>query len=130
MAVGFDGTNDHLTVPSALVLGGAFTVEAWVKSANVVANWARVIDFGLAKKERASEGKKILGTPYYVAPETILGSAIDRRADLYSLGVVLYEMLTGGLPFLGPSMSNLMFQHLEERPPPLEAKLPNVTPSR
>ena len=79
---------------------------------------AKLIDFGLAKQEGASGGKKIFGTPYYVAPETILGSSVDRRTDLYSLGVVLYRLLTGNLPFPGESNLEILRSHVEQAPTP------------
>jgi tetratricopeptide (TPR) repeat protein len=77
---------------------------------------AKIIDFGLAKKERAFGGKKILGTPYYIAPETILGSPIDRRADLYSLGILLYHLVTGNPPFRGSSNLAILRGHVERTP--------------
>jgi serine/threonine protein kinase/tetratricopeptide (TPR) repeat protein len=83
----------------------------------------KIIDFGLVKREGVSGGKKILGTPYYVAPETILGSQIDRRTDLYSLGVVLYHLVTGAPPFRGSSNIEILKCHVEkEASPPHEAR--------
>jgi len=79
---------------------------------------AKLIDFGLTKREKAFGGKKIVGTTYYIAPETIRGARIDRRADLYSLGVVLYHLTTGQLPFRGKSNLAVFKGHLEERPTP------------
>ena len=79
---------------------------------------AKIIDFGLAKKEKAHGGKKILGTPLYVAPETILGAAIDRRADLYSLGVLLYHVATGAPPFRGSTNLAILKGHVEETAKP------------
>ena len=78
----------------------------------------KIIDFGLVKKEGTSGGKKILGTPYYVAPETILGAPVDRRTDLYSLGVVLYHLLTGAPPFRGASNIEILKSHVEQEPAP------------
>ena len=79
---------------------------------------AKIIDFGLAKREKAHGGKKILGTPYYVAPETILGTPIDRRADLYSLGVLLYHVVTGSPPLRGSTNLAILKGHVEETPKP------------
>ncbi len=78
---------------------------------------AKLIDFGLAKRERQSSGKKILGTPYYVAPETILGYPVDRRSDLYSLGVVLYQLVTGSPPFVGEDNLTILKSHVEHPAP-------------
>jgi serine/threonine-protein kinase len=77
---------------------------------------AKLIDFGLAKQENSQGGEKILGTPYYVAPETILGARADRRTDLYSLGVVLYHLLTGCVPFTGDSNLTILKSHVEKDP--------------
>jgi tetratricopeptide (TPR) repeat protein len=89
---------------------------------------AKIIDFGLAKKERAFGGKKILGTPYYIAPETILGAPIDRRADLYSLGVLLYHLVTGNPPFRGSSNLAILRGHVEEAPVRPENANPHLPP--
>lgn len=78
----------------------------------------KIIDFGLARGELTLEDTKIFGTPYYIAPETILGSPADRRADLYSLGVVLYHLSTGQLPFRADSHLEVLKEHLEKPPAP------------
>src|SRR5688572_28880397 len=54
----------------------------------------KLIDFGLTRREKEFGGKKVLGTTYYIAPETIIGSQVDRRTDLYSLGAVVYHLIT------------------------------------
>lgn len=79
----------------------------------------KVIDFGLTKKEKEFGDKRVFGTSYYVAPETILGSQIDRRTDLYSIGIVFYQLLTRMLPFVGDSNLVILKEHLEVRPRPL-----------
>ena len=72
----------------------------------------RLTDFGIARWDGASlfqtETGIVLGTPYYVAPETLLGLRADPRADLYSLGVMLFEMCTGKVPFDGADMASLI----------------------
>ena len=74
-----------------------------------------LIDFGLARSLKAAgdDSKKELpiGTPYYVSPEQIDGAPPDARSDLYSLGVVLFEMLTGTLPFRGNSVAEIVLSH-------------------
>ncbi|MBL9103584.1 MAG: protein kinase [Myxococcales bacterium] len=82
---------------------------------------AKLLDFGVAKalpgaSELAAgavrtQAGAVLGTPYYVAPEQIRGGAIDGRADLYGVGVMLYEALTGSLPFVGDSLVAILAQH-------------------
>ena len=62
----------------------------------------KIVDFGIARL-MSNEGipdERLLGTPRYVSPEQLLGQKVDQRSDLFSLGVVLYEMLTGKSPFL------------------------------
>lgn len=97
-----------------------------------------VLDFGLAKVEHPDHTQietaagTVLGTPYYLAPERALGKPIDRRADLYSVGVVLYELITGSLPFEAGSFMGVLEGHVRripldprqaapERPIPAEA---------
>ena len=80
-------------------------------------------DFGVAK--RIGEGfdlthvGTVMGTPYYVSPEQAQGLAADEQSDLYSLGLMLYEMLTGTKPYLGNTMSALLFQHIHAPVPDL-----------
>jgi hypothetical protein len=94
----------------------------------------KVLDFGIAKfapsasgdQDITSTGAFMLGTPHYMAPEQVLGEAeIDGRADIWSLGVVLYEMLTGKLPFPGDSVFSVTNAVLAAPPP----RLPSDTPA-
>ncbi len=61
----------------------------------------------------------LMGTPRYMAPEQVMGQAVDHRSDLYSFGVILFEMLSGRTPFEGPRARDFMLQHKEDPPPPL-----------
>jgi len=96
-----------------------------VKPSNVLigeGRWALLTDFGLAKI--LGGGKKLthtgigMGTPDYMAPEQAQGLPGDGRADLYSLGVMLYEMLTGRVPFEADSSMGVVVKHITEPPPP------------
>ncbi len=100
-----------------------------VKPDNIIlAQWrsfrdfVKVIDFGIAKMEarrRITESGQVCGTPAYMAPEQGFGEAIDPRADLYSVGVMMFELLTGKLPFEGLSPVAVMLRHMRaERPDP------------
>ena len=98
-----------------------------VKPSNILFNARgdlKVADFGLAKgaeKEKAESSLTqtgyILGSPHYVAPEQAHGREVDFRADIYSLGVTLFEMLTGRRPFEGPSALAVIAQHLNQELP-------------
>jgi len=80
-----------------------------------------VTDFGLAKSLEQSgmtQTGAIVGTPYYMSPEQVKGAPIDHRSDIYSLGVILYEMSTGRLPFTGSSPYEVMAQRLHTVPEP------------
>jgi serine/threonine-protein kinase len=83
-----------------------------------------LVDFGIAKligddaHSALTEQGTFVGTPYYVAPEQALGEPIDSRADLYALGAMLYEMLTGRPPFEASSVMGVLQQHIEATPRP------------
>src|SRR4051794_9515629 len=91
---------------------------------------ALLADFGLARDTRAPDGATapgaIVGTIAYLAPETIRGDAADARADVYALGCVLFECLTGRPPFPGPSDVAVLYAHLEEEPPRARTLRPGV----
>jgi serine/threonine protein kinase len=82
----------------------------------------KVLDFGIAHLiggTRMTRAGSMVGTPAYMAPEQILGKQVDQRTDLYSLGIVLYELLSGQLPYQGDSEFELLRSHLEKTPPHL-----------
>ena len=90
-----------------------------IKSRNILltqAGYAKVADFGIARAATAtttsSRPDPILGTPGYISPEQAMGKTVGPRSDLYSLGVVLYEMLTGTLPYGGEDPTSMAFQHV------------------
>ncbi len=92
---------------------------------------ALLADFGLAKLLGSSMESKtasgtILGTADYIAPEQGRGQTVDGRSDLYSVGVVLYRVLSGRLPFEADNASAMIFQHVHEPPPPLAKTAPHV----
>lgn len=80
-----------------------------------------IVDFGLAKLVQSEATAMtrtglIMGTPRYMSPEQAVGAEVDHRSDLYSLGLILYEMFTGSLPFRGDSALQLMFQRVNQAP--------------
>jgi len=91
----------------------------------------KVLDFGIAKilyanDEPLTQTGAIFGTPHYVAPEQASGSDIDHRCDLYALGVILFRMLTGRLPFESESGMEVLIQHLREQPPHPRDLVPTI----
>lgn len=91
---------------------------------------AKLMDFGLARFDasRFTQEGNILGTVYYMAPEQALGQEIDYRADLYALGVMLYEMTSGELPFSGDDALTVITQHLYKTVKPPSQINPQVFP--
>jgi eukaryotic-like serine/threonine-protein kinase len=90
-----------------------------------------ISDFGLAKSlEPAAVALtrtgEFLGTPRYISPEQVEGKPADHRGDLYAVGLILYEMVTGDAPFSGPSALELMLQRVQERPKSARLKNPEV----
>jgi len=90
---------------------------------------ARIMDFGIArsvKSEGITGGGVMIGTPEYMSPEQVEGKAADQRSDLYSLGIILYEMLTGRVPFTGDSTLGVAMKHKSEPPPDPQKQNPQI----
>lgn len=106
-----------------------------IKASNIMIDGngrAVLMDFGLAK-DRAQDGLTtvgtVLGTPEYMSPEQAQGEEVTPQSDLYSFGVLMYEMLGGRLPFIGGNVLTILRGHLEEKPPDL-GKLRGDLPKR
>jgi serine/threonine protein kinase len=96
----------------------------------------KILDFGLAKAsapaspgeaaETQTEAGVIVGTPGYMSPEQVRGAPVDHRSDLFSFGVLLYEILSGKRPFLGATSADVMSAILRDDPPPIPAAVPEA----
>ena len=89
----------------------------------------KVADFGIARQAASTNTynlREAIGSVHYVSPEQARGSHIDNRSDLYSLGVVMYEMLTGRLPFVGDTPLEVALQHINSVPLPPSDYVPNI----
>jgi serine/threonine-protein kinase len=103
-----------------------------IKPANIMrlkdTNEVKVADFGIARITASSKTKTgvVLGTPSYMSPEQISGKKVDGRSDIFSLGVVLFEMLTGRKPFTGEDMTALMYKIAREKHPSARSLNPRI----
>jgi serine/threonine-protein kinase len=111
---------------------GMGVVHRDVKPANVMIDLPRhqvkLTDFGIARLDDGLRSRSgvMMGTPSYMAPEQLAGGRIDGRADLYALGVVLFQLLTGRLPYEAPSMGQLLQQIARGAPQPLQGLRPDL----
>jgi tRNA A-37 threonylcarbamoyl transferase component Bud32 len=91
----------------------------------------KVMDFGVARQAGASltQTGLVVGTPHYMAPEQIEGSPLDGRCDVFSVGVVLYELLTGERPFPGDTISTVIYHIINDEPAPVTEVNPRLPPA-
>ncbi len=99
-------------------------------------DFVKIVDFGIAKmsdvETEGQPGRKltktgmIFGTPEYMSPEQAAGKSLDHRVDIYALGIICFEMLTGSVPFSGDTFMGVLTQHMFEPPPTLASVNPNV----
>src|SRR5688500_16677590 len=121
---------------SARALGAAHAasiVHRDIKPQNVLIDeegMAKVTDFGIARsleEEGLTADGRVLGTTDYVSPEQALGHAVTGQSDLYSLGVVVFEMLTGDVPFHGENQVAVAMKHLREELPDVQLRRPEIS---
>jgi len=106
-----------------------------VKPANILliggGETVKLTDFGIARMQGGGDLQRtevglVMGTPQYMSPEQVAGHIVDGRSDLFSLGSILYELLTGSKPFDDANVARLMLQILEEEPEPIATKAPGT----
>ncbi len=93
---------------------------------------AYIMDFGVSKSLKARKidrKKKVVGTLPYISPEQAKGEEVDQRSDIYSMGIILFEMLTGKLPFEAHTPKEYIQKHLQEKPPPITELKSDVPPT-
>jgi len=94
----------------------------------------RITDFGIAHmdtldKQRRTHMGAVLGTPQYMSPEQVEGLTVDGRSDLFSLGVILYQLITGDKPFTSETLTSLLMKIVQDEPAPIDQKVPGILPS-
>jgi serine/threonine-protein kinase len=93
----------------------------------------KILDFGVAKLRdegvsNLTQTGNVMGTPHYMSPEQCLGEELDHRSDIYSLGIVLYEMLSGRVPFSSPTSTAVVVQHVNQQPTSLRTINLGISP--
>jgi serine/threonine-protein kinase len=107
-----------------------------LKPANLLINQEgllKIVDFGVAAAQREGDTQLtktgyVIGSPKYMAPEQILGKKVDERADIYAVGVILYEMITGVPPYSRGDHMSVMYQHVQGKARPAQDANPNLPP--
>lgn len=130
-----------LRILQDICLGMAVThkgnlVHRDLKPSNILINdddLVKIVDFGLAAAAREGESRLtktgiILGTPTYMAPEQVKGQKVDAKTDIYSLGIIMYEMFTGRPPYIADDPMGILFQHMEAKAKPPIEKNPELPP--
>ena len=109
-----------------------------IKPDNIIVSsrYVKVLDFGIAKQigsttadANLTQGNMVIGTPHYMSPEQAMGRSVDSRTDMFSLGVVLYEMLSGKKPFSGNAVTETLLNIVMQEPLDIAKAAPGITPA-
>src|SRR5215212_4413746 len=108
-----------------------------IKPDNIIVStrYVKVLDFGIAKQiggtadANLTQNNMVIGTPHYMSPEQAMGRAVDSRTDIFSLGVVLYEMLSGKKPFTGNAVTETLLKIVTQEPVDIAKAAPGITPA-
>ncbi|MEO6417885.1 MAG: serine/threonine-protein kinase [Polyangiaceae bacterium] len=133
----------HIAMQMCRALREAHTlgvIHRDLKTANIFlvehgdeSDFVKVLDFGLVKElkelkpeDQLTQTGLFMGSPKYMSPEQIQGERVDPRTDIYALGIIMYEMLTGKVPFDRPNSVNILMAHVNEQVPPMRVTYPNL----
>jgi serine/threonine protein kinase len=108
-----------------------------IKPDNIIVStrYVKVLDFGIAKQigtaadKGLTQGNVVIGTPHYMSPEQAMGRSVDSRTDMFSLGTVLYEMLSGNKPFVGKAVTETLLHIVMHEPVDIAKAAPGITPA-
>lgn len=125
VAAAIGHAHKHDAVHRDLKPGNIMLVEKGTTS-----DYVKIVDFGIAKvtegTQKLTRLGEVWGSPIYMSPEQCMGTTIDARTDIYSLGIVMYEALTGEVPFLGRNYADTMMKQISEEPPTFKQSNPNL----
>jgi serine/threonine protein kinase len=125
VAAAIGHAHKHDAVHRDLKPGNIMLVEKGTTS-----DYVKIVDFGIAKvtegTQKLTRLGEVWGSPIYMSPEQCMGTTIDARTDIYSLGIVMYEALTGEVPFLGRNYADTMMKQISEEPPTFKQSNPKL----
>jgi serine/threonine protein kinase len=127
IALGLEAAHDEDIVHRDLKAENVFLCESRTEGSEYL---VKLLDFGIARATgpRITVAGSLLGTPEYMSPEQARGFDVDARTDLYALGIILFEMLVGRVPFASANLAEIIRMHVHDRPPELHEVAPGLEP--